>query len=149
MMENPAETGILPGDPFSQQYEVNSNEKVYSEGTTGKVETGGEMEKTSVETRDADGGVVEREDGFHSAGMDGKVVMEPGNGHEGGDGQGDEDVVMADVDAEDGYVGGGEGEQQEECIGNGGLDQAAQPAVVENGKENGRPCGKWISFTKI
>lgn len=157
MMDNPAETGILSPDPFSQ-YEVNSNEKVYSEGTTGKAETGGEMEKTmtSGETRDAVGGVVE-EESFRSAVIDGKVATDAGNGlgdGEGhgdvhgdghGDGHGDEDVLMADVDVEDGYVGGA-GDVQEECIGNGGLDQA-QPAVVENGKQNGRRCGKWISFT--
>lgn len=153
MMDNPAETGILSPDPFSHPYEVNSNEKVYSEGTTGKAETGGEMEKTtSGETRDAVGGVVE-EDSFRSAGIDGKVATDAGNGLGDGeghgdvhdDGHGDEDVLMADVDVEDGYVGGA-GDVQEECIGNGGLDQA-QPAVVENGKQNGRRCGKWIYFT--
>ncbi|XP_041460340.1 uncharacterized PE-PGRS family protein PE_PGRS46-like [Lytechinus variegatus] len=160
MMDNPVETGILSGDPFSHQYEVNSNEKVYSEGTTGKVETGGEMEKTSGDTRDADGGgggIVE-EDGFGGIVVkEGKGGTDAGNGlgdGEGhiGDGHGDDDVVMADVDAEDGYVGGaGEGavgDVPEECIGNGGLDQA-QPAVLENEKQNGRRSGELFCFLFI
>ena len=131
-MENPAETGVLPGDPFSAQYEVNSNEKDYAEGTKTKVETGGSGQEEQVTTETV---------GIEDAAKDQGGVTSSGNGDVGGfsrNGHVDEDdVVMADVEAEEeGALGVDDGYR-----GDGTEDQTV-PEAEESRTQNGGQLGE-------